>query len=258
MLCTECDQHLQMHTPTNQQLSFDAAGWLTAWQNTPTAPTSSASYLYDNAGNRVVQPVTSGSTTTTTTTYYYASGARIATAVNGVLSYLGDDVLGSVNVALDASGAIQASQLYAPYGGGRYSSETMPGSFGYTGQRADAATGLDYYVARYYDPVAGQFISADTVLGTNGADPFELSRYAYVEGNPESRTDPTGHCPWCIAAMVWAFVGGAISAGSQVVSNMQKGQSFGDAIKQVDLVEVGKAAAGRRQLRDERRHLVLT
>lgn len=54
------------------------------------------------------------------------------------------------------------------------------------GQRADGATGLDYYQARYYDPVAGQFISADSQAAG-------LNRYGYVAGNPETNTDPTGH-----------------------------------------------------------------
>ncbi|HEU0025517.1 MAG TPA: RHS repeat-associated core domain-containing protein [Ktedonobacterales bacterium] len=68
----------------------------------------------------------------------------------------------------------------------RCSSGTMPTAKGFTGQRADAATGLDYYGARYYDAVAGQFTSADTVASG-------LSPYAYVKGNPETLTDPTGH-----------------------------------------------------------------
>src|SRR5262249_11286976 len=63
------------------------------------------------------------------------------------------------------------------------------------GQRSDAASGLDYYGARYYDPLAGQFASADNVLPGGGLDLLGLSRYAYVEGNPEGRTDPTGHRP---------------------------------------------------------------
>jgi RHS repeat-associated protein len=66
----------------------------------------------------------------------------------------------------------------------------MPGSYGFTGQRADSATGLDYYNARYYDPVAGQFTSADSVQDG-------LNRYAYVAGNPETRTDPSGHIINC-------------------------------------------------------------
>ena len=50
-------------------------------------------------------------------------------------------------------------------------------------------TGLDYYVSRSYDPVVGQFLSADTILGnTVGMNP-----YSYVAGNPETFVDPTGH-----------------------------------------------------------------
>src|SRR5258708_7096565 len=70
----------------------------------------------------------------------------------------------------------------------------MPTSYGFTGQRADAASGLDYYGSGYYDPLAGQFTSADSVVPADGHDVLGLSRYAYVDGNPELRTDPSGHC----------------------------------------------------------------
>src|SRR6185437_16904970 len=121
-------------TTTGQQLTWDHEGRLTAWQNAPSSPTSTAQYLYDGEGNRVEQQATSGGTTTTTTyvgdleqvattgatttttTYYYAAGQRIALAVNGTLSYLASDILGSATVALDGSGTPTASQLYAPYG----------------------------------------------------------------------------------------------------------------------------------------------
>lgn len=96
-------------------------------------------------------------------------------------------------MTLSASGSATASVLYAPYGAVRYSSGTMPTSYGFTGQRADAASGLDYYGSRYYDPLAGQFTSGDSVLPGNGYDLWGLSRYTYVEGNPEDRTDPSGH-----------------------------------------------------------------
>ena len=74
--------------------------------------------------------------------------------------------------------------MYAPYGAVLVTSGSMPTQRGYTGQLADPS-GLQYYHARYYDPSIGQFISADTVQGPN--------RYAYVGGNPETLTDPTGH-----------------------------------------------------------------
>jgi RHS repeat-associated protein len=210
---------------TGAQLSYDAEGSLTSWQNTPTNPSVSDGFLYDNQGNRVEQQVTqNGSTTTTiyvgnleevvksgstttTTTYYYAGATRIAEAVNGVFSYLASDALGSADVALNASGSLTASVLYYPYGGARYTSGTMPTDYGFTGQHSDSATGLDYYNARYYDALAGQFSSADPVLQQGGYDILGLSRYAYVEGNPVVRTDPSGNhvelgCePYCGADM---------------------------------------------------------
>jgi RHS repeat-associated protein len=64
----------------------------------------------------------------------------------------------------------------------------MGTSKGFTGQYNDWLTGLDYYGARYYDPVIGQFLSADVEEGNGvGMDP-----YSYVGDNPETWTDPTG------------------------------------------------------------------
>lgn len=197
-------------TQTGAQLGYSAAGSLSSWASAPSAPASSASLLYDGQGNRVAQQVTQSGTatttiyvgsleelvtsgaTTSTQTYYYANGNRFAMAVNGTFSYLAGDQLGSVNTAVQAIGWSQSTALYDPYGGVRYSTGTMPTDYGFTGQHADASTGLDYYNARYYDPMAGQFASADSILPGNGYDVFGLSRYAYVEGNPVIRTDPSG------------------------------------------------------------------
>ncbi len=89
---------------------------------------------------------------------------------------------------LNATGSLVGAQLYGPYGSSRYNTGTLPLSIGFTGQRADSVTGLDYYNARYYDPGVGQFLSVDSVQGNaRGMDP-----YVYVGDDPESRTDPTG------------------------------------------------------------------
>ncbi len=48
--------------------------------------------------------------------------------------------------------------------------------------------GLLYYGARWYDPLADQFVSADSVQG----DPSGMNPYGYVAGNPETFVDPTG------------------------------------------------------------------
>jgi RHS repeat-associated protein len=140
-----------------------------------------------------VEEVATSGGTTTRTAYYYAGAKRIGLSVNGTISYLAGDGLGSPSVTLSSGGGVSAAVLYAPYGAVRYSSGTMPTSYGFTGQRTDAASGLDYYGARYYDPQAGQFASGDSVVPGDGYDLWGLSRYAYVESNPTNRTDPSGH-----------------------------------------------------------------
>jgi RHS repeat-associated protein len=188
-------------TPTGAKLTYDNEGHLSGWQNTPSSPTSCASFLYDGGGNRVQQQVSGGTdcATLTSTTTYVSSLEEITSStltkyfpaagamrVGSALSYLATDGLDSVSEALDGSGNVTFQQLYTPYGSSRYTSGTSPTSYAFAGQRADSISGLDYYHARYYDPVAGQFTSADTVADG-------LNRYAYVRGNPTSATDPTGH-----------------------------------------------------------------
>jgi RHS repeat-associated protein len=224
-------------TQTGAQMGYNSDGLLTTWQNAPTSPTSTTANLYDGEGNRIEQQVTvSGTTTTTvyvgnleqiattggtttTTSYYYAGQTLIALAVNGTFSYLAADALGSVSVAFNAVGTQTAASLYTPYGTTRYSSGTMPTDRGWTGQHSDATTGLVYFGARYYDPVAAQFTSADTYLPGNGSDALALSRYAYVEGNPLTRLDPTGHDWWSsLVSTVVQTATAVVAAAAPIVS----------------------------------------
>ncbi len=195
--------------PTAQQLGYDNEGWLVTWQNAPSSPTSTASEVYDGEGNRVLQQDTTNGTTTTTTyvgnleevgvtgsnttttTYYYLQGHRLALAVNGTLSYLASDLLCSAEVALNTSGTATASVQYGLYDSVRSTNGAMPADDVFTGQHGDATTGLDDYGARYYDPVVGQFTSADSAAAGG------LNRYAYVGDDPETDTDPTGHLLTC-------------------------------------------------------------
>ncbi|MCA9382242.1 RHS repeat-associated core domain-containing protein [Candidatus Dojkabacteria bacterium] len=63
---------------------------------------------------------------------------------------------------------------------------TLPVADTYTGQKIDSELDLMYYNARYYDPVRGRFIQADSV--NDG-----LNRYMYVSGNPVNANDPSGN-----------------------------------------------------------------
>ncbi|MBC7251427.1 MAG: RHS repeat-associated core domain-containing protein [Anaerolineae bacterium] len=125
------------------------------------------------------------------TKYYAFGGRRIAMRRGDVVYYLHADHLGSVSVVSDGGGALLASQRYYPYGEIRYATGVLPTDFGFTGQRAEAGLGLLDYRARFYDPVLGRFVSADTVV-PNPGNSQDLNRYAYVRNNPLRYTDPSG------------------------------------------------------------------
>jgi len=209
MTCRNTDTssgHTCGSSPTGALMSYDNEGRLASW-TAPSGTTATDGFLYDNAGNHVLQRVNNGTVTDTITfdgysetvlsggtitptKYYNINGQRVAMRTNSTLSYLLSDVLGSSTIALSSSGSTQAVQLFAPYGAVRYSQGTMPTTYNFTGQRLDSQTGLLYYGFRYYDPVSGRFVRADTTqTNAGGMDP-----YAYVGNNPEGRTDPTGHC----------------------------------------------------------------
>ncbi len=200
-VCTSSSQ-------TGAKLTYDAEGRLIQWVSADGSTT--VKYGYDGEGQRFEMQVITSSTTTTTTyisnleevtvqgssttkmVYFYWGGRLIAEDDNTHWYYPLSDDLSSVTVVVDYTGVV-AAQVFAPYGQVCWAGGTMPTSFAFTGQRADSTTGLDYYGARYYDPAAGTFISADTMLPGKGFSPAGLNRYAYVYGNPETLTDPTGH-----------------------------------------------------------------
>ncbi len=223
-------------TPTGQTMTYDQLRRMLTWQNTVSSPTQTASYAYDGEGNRVQQVSTVNGTTTTTsyilgleevsvtgsnttTTKYYNAGVANVANVNGTLSYLVSDSLGSTSVALTASGGVQAASLYASYGATRYSSGTMPTAHGYTGMVSDPS-GLSYDSARYYDSVVGQFTVADSVQGPN--------RYGYVGGNPETFIDPTGHADCGFLAIAcWGEPAATAAAGIGLGTAAVAGSAFG-------------------------------
>ncbi len=162
--------------------------------------------LYDNQGNLVLTRTTTPggntstidfgvtetvltSSTTTTARYYFVAGQRVAEQVGSTFSYLIPNLEGGPTVALSAR-VVSAVQLFLPYGASGFAwGRIMPTAHNYTDQLLDSVMGLLYYGARYYDPLADQFVSADSVQGNPGG----MNPYGYVGGNPETYIDPTGH-----------------------------------------------------------------
>jgi len=128
------------------------------------------------------------------TRYYYLGGQRIAQRRAGVVYYLHTDHLGSASLTTDASGNRVGELRYKPYGETRYIWGVTRTDRRYTGQREEAGLGLYDYGARFYDPLLGRFLSADSIVPQAG-NPQTLNRYSYVLNSPLNYRDPSGHTP---------------------------------------------------------------
>jgi RHS repeat-associated protein len=121
--------------------------------------------------------------------------------------YIHPDHLGSTNVVTNASGTVEQTLDYFPYGATRISSGQNTESRQFIGQFTDPSS-LSYLQARYYDSGRGQFLSEDPVFlgdpkGQNLQDPQSLNSYSYANDNPITGKDPNGkQCVLCAGGEV--------------------------------------------------------
>ena len=120
------------------------------------------------------------------------AGLVLGSAVQaGKVTYIYTDAQGTPVMESDAQGHITARYDYTPYGVPAQGLSGSPNGPGYTGHVNDPDTGFVYMQARYYDPVAGRFISVDPITPFAGnIDSF--ARFTYVKGNPVKNIDPDG------------------------------------------------------------------
>ncbi|MDX2070966.1 MAG: SpvB/TcaC N-terminal domain-containing protein [Haliscomenobacter sp.] len=120
------------------------------------------------------------------------------------------DHLGSTNFITDIGGIPRQFAEYIPYGETfveeHTSTDTQPYLF--NAKEYDDGTGLYYYGARYYDPVASIWVSVDPMLEKYPG----WSPYNYTMLNPVKYVDPDGKFPLPTVAL-GALIGGAIGAG---------------------------------------------
>jgi RHS repeat-associated protein len=124
------------------------------------------------------------------------------------IRYIHTDGLGSPMLRSDANGnLISGSRTrYEPYG--RIIENGVPEGLelGYTGHINDTETGLTYMQQRYYEPLAGRFLSVDPVT-TDAKEGGHFNRYNYAYNNPYKFKDPDGK------AGVAFTVGGDLTLG---------------------------------------------
>jgi RHS repeat-associated protein len=131
----------------------------------------------------------SGGTVLHTTIYYPAGGA---VRVDNTLSYVLGDQLGSASAVLDSAGNKTAETRYYPFGETCVSTGSMPTDRLFTGQRLQSDLGIYHFGARFYDPLLGCFLSADTML-PYPSNSQSYDRFAFVLNNPMIFVDPSGH-----------------------------------------------------------------
>jgi len=161
-----------------------------------------ARYKYDPLGRRV-ERVAGGTTTLwaydsedilretvggTATKYVHGPGIDEPLAAEdaaGVLNHVHADGLGSVVRSSNAAGAVISSRQYDAFGNLEVGATS---GYAFTGREWDAAAGLTYYRARYYQAALGRFISADQIGFLGG-----INFYAYALNDPVIVIDPSGH-----------------------------------------------------------------
>ena len=131
------------------------------------------------------------------TDYISAGGMSVARVTNNVPTYLHNDHLGSAVSGTKASGAVDWTEQYSPFGITLKNAAANNNQAGFTGHIKDSATGLNYMQARYYDPVIGRFLSIDPVTFMDTGKPEYFNRYSYTANDPINFTDPDGRttCP---------------------------------------------------------------
>ena len=170
------------------------------------------------------------------TTYYRFNGQRVAMRQGNAVYWIHGDHLGSASLTTSITGTKVSELRYYPFGQVRFASGTMPTDRTFTGQRLENQStvgSLMDYGARFYSPMLGRFISADTVV-PSATNPQALNRYSYGVNNPLKYTDPSGHCfGWaggadtaiCAAAAMagppgWVIDAALIVAGVTVIAGV--------------------------------------
>ena len=216
---TETSTSNGSETPTSTSTPTESPTPTPTLPVAPVGQLSQAKYTYDGDGNLVKSEVTSmvNDVASVTVTYYagkhyneqvtgevtkkqktYSFGSQtvaLRTIINDSqnwLTWVLTDNLGSTSVTANADGSFNSEIRYSAFGEIRYSSGTTPTNYKYTGQLSQPELGLDFYVARWYDPVTAHFVQADTYIPDSGKSQT-FDRYMYVKNNPIRYNDPSGH-----------------------------------------------------------------
>ncbi|MDX6740735.1 LamG-like jellyroll fold domain-containing protein [Actinocorallia sp. A-T 12471] len=109
----------------------------------------------------------------------------------GVFAFL--DVHFDVIANFTGTGGLSGSTTFDPLGN-VVATTSMAGNLGFQSGWTDAATGKVDMWSRWYTPATGQFQNRDTISLDPVGDSIANNGFAYVDQNPLTDIDPTGHC----------------------------------------------------------------
>ncbi|MBN1874547.1 MAG: RHS repeat-associated core domain-containing protein [Anaerolineae bacterium] len=181
--------------------TYDGAGRMVKAESI----TTTAVYTYNGDGLRVAQHINGAVTTftwdqaldlpqvlaTSDGVKHLYGLDRIGVQQNGTWYTPLPDALGSVRQWAHATGAVVGTASYTPFGVPTQHQGLTPAPWGFSGEWHDAATGLQYLRARWYQPQTGRFTQVDPFPGVL-ALPGTQHPYSYGLNNPTRYTDPSG------------------------------------------------------------------
>jgi RHS repeat-associated protein len=218
--------------------------------------------LYSQAGQSLWSTNVGGGRPTSETAYIHLAGKQIAQTqkVGSTLTtqFAHTDVLGSPVAHTGPTRSLINRSRFEPYG--YVAAGTKPGPttsiVGFTGHVQDPETDLVYMQQRYYDPIAGRFLSVDPIVtDANTGKGFGL--YTYVDNNPYAKIDPDGRDPefsrWAdpkglthdqAVAGARDAGGAALAVGGAVVATAVLGPAAVKVLRTVAAVATDTAASG--------------
>lgn len=102
------------------------------------------------------------------------------------------DHLGTPRFVTNASGAVETTQKYLPFGETLDIIGTQTAAKGYTNHEQTDPSGLIYMQARFYAPQYHRFTSTDPARDQHFEDTQSWNIYSYVRNMPTMQIDPTG------------------------------------------------------------------
>ena len=176
--------------------------------------------------------------------FTYDSTGPASVTYNGNRYFYLKNAQGDVTGLVNASGTQVVSYTYDPWGAPMSVSGSMSATLGavnplrYRGYVYDSETGLYYLSSRYYNPVWGRFINADTadVVATSpDKTHWDKNLFAYCDDNPVNRRDDGGDLwEYVVGKMIVGTVVGGLTGG---ISSMLDDAAAG---KEVSLASFAK------------------